>query len=405
MPTRKRPIASLVTAAALIWAAPAPASDHFDSPDMTANPQADIGDIYAWMAPDGGHLNLAMTIVGHSFSDRLFYAFHIGSGKAFGRTTAETVITCRFPAPTVADCRLGDVDSVRGDATSPQGLEGRGGRFRLFAGLRDDPFYNNVKGSLGAYGAAAAAIKAGAPVDASGCAQLDPAAVREVASQWSHTEGGPATNLLANWTASAIVISVDVKAVARGGSLLAIWGTTATSKRQLDRMARPFVGNSLLGVAPFSNDAASGIERKNFNAGLPWTKARFVPQIARALALHDGLDGICGNQLLAGSAPGPARYLALARTFADDRLWVDSTARRCTQFLAVELARLAGREGYAGDCGGRSPAYPAPNMWRSLLVDGRAEGTPWDGLTADEHAPSQTEFPFLAAPDAHGVNH
>jgi hypothetical protein len=141
-------VASLAVALAISGAGPASSSDHFDSPSMTANPQADIGDVYAWTAPEGHRLNLAMTIVGHSFSDRLRYVFRIDSGKAFGRTTASTTIVCRFPAPKLADCRIGTVDSVQGDASDPAGLEGRNHRFRLFAGLRDDPFYNNVKGSL-----------------------------------------------------------------------------------------------------------------------------------------------------------------------------------------------------------------------------------------------------------------
>jgi hypothetical protein len=32
------------------------ASDHLDTPTVVANPSADIGDIYAWTAPDGRHL-------------------------------------------------------------------------------------------------------------------------------------------------------------------------------------------------------------------------------------------------------------------------------------------------------------------------------------------------------------
>ena len=47
------------------------ASNHLDSPTAIANPQADIGDIYAWMTSDASHLNLVMTVVGHTFSDRL----------------------------------------------------------------------------------------------------------------------------------------------------------------------------------------------------------------------------------------------------------------------------------------------------------------------------------------------
>lgn len=382
------------------------ASDHFDSPAMTANPQADIADVYAWTAPDGRHLNLVMTVVGHSFSDRLRYTFHIDSGKAFGRTGPSTTLECRFPAPDVADCRLGAVDSARGDASDPQGIESRNHRFRVFAGRRDDPFYNNVKGSLAAYAAAAGAVKAGAPVDAGGCPHLDATATQAVAEQWRHTDGGPAQNLLGNWTASAIVVQVDLAVVTKGGPILAVWGTSASGERQLDRMGRPFVGNTLLGASPFSDDAPSGVEREQFNATTVKGSAVYAERIAKSLAFQDGLDGTCGNQILAGKTTDPAtRYQALARAFADDRLWVNSASRVCTQFFAVELAALAGRQEFAADCGGRSPVYETPNVWRSLLVAGATGGTHWDGLERDEHEPSATVFPFLAPPDPQGVDH
>jgi hypothetical protein len=396
----------LASAAALGVSGAARASDHFDSPAMTANPQADIGDIYAWTAPDGRHLNLVMTIVGHSFSDRLSYTFHVDSGRAFGRTTASTTIVCRFPEPKVATCRVGGVDSAEGDASNTAGLESRNHRFRVFAGLRDDPFYNNVKGALGAYGAAAAAVKAGAPVDKAGCANFDTATVGAIQDQWRHTDGGPAQNLLANWTASAIVVSVDLDVVSKGGPILAVWGTTASPTRQLERTARPFVKNTLLGAAPFSTDEASGDLRQRYNEATPATASVYAAQIERSLAMHDGLDGKCGNQLLADKAADVSmRYQTLARVFADDRLWVNSTAHVCTQFFAVELAALAGRKEYGTDCGGRSPVYDAPNMWRSLLITGTVDGVHWDGLDHDEHVPSATEFPFLAPPDPHGIDH
>lgn len=381
------------------------ASDHFDSPAMVANPQADIADIYAWTTPDG-RLNLAMTIVGHSFSDRISYEFHIDSGKVFGQTTDSTLIVCHFPGPKVADCKVGDVDSAHGDATRPTGLEGQNHKFRVFAGLRDDPFYNNVKGSLGAYGAQAAAVKAGAVVDKAGCPQIDSATAQKIAEQWSHTDGGPATNLLANWTASAIVISLDLSVVNKGGNLLAIWGATASPTRQIDRMARPFVGNTLLGSAPFSSDQASSDIRDRYDAATPNTSSTYVPMIEKTLAMQDSLDGKCGNQLLAGKdLDSPARYRDLARVFADDRLWVNSAAHVCTQFFAVELANLAGRKEFENDCGGRSPVYDTPNAWRSLLITGATDGIHWDGLSHDEHAPSATVFPFLAPPDPHGIDH
>lgn len=381
------------------------ASDHFDSPAMTANPQADIADVYAWTSADGRRLNLVMTIVGHTFSDRLTYALHIDSGKAFGRTTASTTIACRFAAPKVADCAIAGVDRARGDATDPAGLEGQNHRLRVFAGLRDDPFYNNIKGSLAAYSAAAAAIKTGAVVDGAGCPTFNRAAVEEIAGQWRHTDGGPAANFLGNWTASAIVVSLDLDVATKGGSILAIWGAVSSGQRQLDRMARPFVGNTLLGSAPFSTDEASGAERERFNGANRMTGAPFVASIEKSLALHDGLDGQCGNQLLAAKSADPAkRYRQLARVFVDDRLWVNSASHICTQFFAVELASLDDRKAAGLDCGGRSPVYDTPNVWRSLLVDGAADSVT-DGLHADEHPPSAETFPFLASPDPHGVDH
>jgi hypothetical protein len=399
-------IAAAVLGLALGRVGAARASDHFDSPAMTANPQADIGDVYAWTSADGRRLNVVMTVAGHSFSDRLRYDLHIDSGKAFGRTRVSTTIACRFPAPNVTDCRLGAVDAVHGDAGDTRGLEGRNHRFRVFAGRRDDPFYNNVKGSLAAYAAAAAAVKAGAPVDAGGCAHLGAAATQAVADQWRHTDGGPAQNLLANWTVSAIVIQVDLAVAARGGPIVAVWGTSASGQGQLDRMGRPFVGNTLLGVSPFSDDQPSGDERQRFNTTTVKGSAVYAPTIARSLAMQDSLDGTCGNQVLADRIRDPAtRYQALARVFADDRLWVNTASQTCSQFFAVELAALAGRRQYAADCGGRSPVYDTPNVWRSLLVAGTTGGTHWDGLERDEHAPSATDFPFLAPPDPHGVDH
>ena len=189
-------------------AAVAQASDHLDSPATVANPQADLSDVYAWISPDGRQLNLVMTVQGHTFSNKVQYTLHVDSGKAFGQTSATTSIDCRFDAVNAIQCRLGKLDSASGDPTNPAGLTGKNQRFRVYAGLRDDPFYNNVKGSQGAYKAALSAIAAGAPRDAAGCAAFPPALVGEIADQWRHSDGGPPVNLLANWTASAILARI-----------------------------------------------------------------------------------------------------------------------------------------------------------------------------------------------------
>lgn len=379
------------------------ASNHLDTPLVTANPQANIGDIYAWTAPDGRHLNLAMDIVGRSFSDKLRYVFYIDSGPRFGKTTTTTTIVCRFPNVGITDCRVGSADRARGDADKLTGLEGRNQRFRVFAGLRDDPFFNNVKGTRAAYQVAFAAIKSGATFDRAGCSRLDQATAQSILYQWRHTDGGPASNFLAQWTTSALVISVDIGAIDRGGKMLAIWAATETSARRLDRLGRPLSKNALLGLT----DAAGT------NAGLkdwwnrltPPESGRFVRDMEKSLAFYDGLDGVCGNQVLIDKKTEfGQRYQRLAALLTDDRLWVNVASHICTQFFAVELANLAGRKDLRGDCGGRTPLYDASNVWRSLLVQGTTVGID-DGLHRDEHLPSSTEFPFLAPPGAQAVYH
>jgi hypothetical protein len=384
--------------------AAAHASDHLDSPTTVANPQADISDVYGWTSPDGHQLNVVMTILGHTFSDRVEYVLHIDSGKHFGHTTASRSIACRFAAANSVKCNLADIDSASGDPTDVAGLQGRKHRFRVYAALRDDPFYNNVKGLLGAYQAAGAAIKAGARVDPAGCAHFDESTAKTILDQMSHTEGGDAQNLLSNWTVSALVISLDLSAVNPGGQYLAVWGTTAIGGKRLDRMARPFVANTLLGAGPFSTDDASGLLRQRFNETPAENAAQFIADLQKSLAFQDSLDGQCGNQLLAEPKEEPLRYQVLARVFSDDRLWINSASTVCTQFFAVELVRLAGQKALSNDCGGRAPTYDTSNVWRSLLIAGTT-GTVTDGLRKDEHTPSATSFPFLAPPDMHGVDH
>jgi hypothetical protein len=386
-----------------VVAVAARASDHLDSPTTVANPQADIADVYAWPTTEGKRLNLVMTIQAHTFSDKVDYVIHVDSGKSFGHTTASTSIGCRFKANQVR-CDLGTTDSIAGDPTNPQGLDSEHHLLHLYAGLRDDPFYNNIKGLVAAYQTAGEAIKNGAHVDASGCAHFNMETARAIREQMTHTDGGPAKNFLYNWTVSAIVISVDLSAVTAGGKILAVWGSTSLGGQQLDRMARPYVVNTLLGVAPFSMDDASGQRREEYNSALPSNSAPFVADLQKSLAFQDSLDGACGNQFLAEPQESPARYAKLASVFADDRLWVNAASHVCTQFFAVEIASLKGEERLSQDCGGRVPTYDTSNVWRSLLIAGTVTGIT-DGLDRDEHTPSATVFPFLAPPAPEHVDH
>ena len=378
------------------WGA-ARASDHLDTPSVIGDPRADIGDLYAWTSPDGKRLNLVMDIVGHTFSDKLDYVFHIDSGNRFGHTTATATLACRFRSGTDLTCTIGR-ETAKGDPSDAKGLASEHGRFRVFAGPRDDPFFNNVKGTRAAYDIAQAALNAGTRKDAAGCPAFDPATVRSIADAWRHTQGGPAKNLLAGWTTSAIVVSVDLDLVSQGGPWLAVWSATQGPQRQIDRAGRPLTGNALLGtLAP---EEISDAFKETYNMATPADGAKFVDEIATNLGLYDGFDGRCGNQWLADAKAKPQqRYHALAALLADDRLWVNGASSTCTEFFAVERAALGGNRELAKDCGGRAPSYSAANVYRSMLVDGTT-GSVSDGLAHDEREHSDRVFPFLAAPDA-----
>ena len=379
------------------------ASDHLDTPTVIADPRADIGDIFAWTSPNGRQLNLVMTIVGHTFSDKIRYIFHVDSGSEFGKTTATTSIVCRFSGPNAIDCRVGEADRALGDATKPDGLEGRNHRFRVFAGLRDDPFFNNVKGSRDAFQYAAAALRSGTAMDEAGFPQFDASTTREILDRWRHTDGGPPKNFLEGWIVSSIIIAVDLDVVSKGGKMLAVWGETSSPERRIDRAGRPLIGNALL--ATLAPPDVSDKLKEQYNEATPATSAQFIPEIQKSLGLYDGYDGNWGNQVLADRDADLAdpdtepslRYRALATLLADDRLWVNSAATVCTQFFAVELASLLGRSALSDDCGGRTPNYDAANAFRSLLVNGTTVGID-DGLHHDERDHSASVFPFLAPP-------
>jgi hypothetical protein len=392
-----------LSCAAALAAAPALASDHLDTPTVTADPAADIGDLYAWTSADGRRLDIVLDIVGNRFSDQIDYVMRIDSGAAFGHTTASTAITCRFDARGLAQCWAGERDHLQGDVGDPRGLEGVNKRFRVFAGPRDDPYFNNVRGTRDALDFVGAKLRAGLARDKTGFARFDEATLAEMHDRWRHTQGKPAANFLAGWKTDAIVVAVDLDVVDAGGPLLAVWARTekrgpdAGAKppppgAPIDRVGRPLTGNALLGT--FAEPDIAGQLREAYNRADPPQWEVFATEIGRNLALYDGFDGVAGNQWLADmSQESPARYQRLARLLADDRLWVDSRHTTC-HYLGVERAAFGQPN---ADCGGRTPSEDVNGVFRSLLIRGTTD-TSDDGMDHDDKTHSATDFPFLAAP-------
>jgi hypothetical protein len=380
-------------ASLILLATAARASDHLDSPTVSRDAAADIGDFYAWMSPDTKRLNLVMTLVGASFSDRFDYVFHIDSGPAVGATTVSLSLKCRFATAGTIDCHAGNRDHAAGDASHMPGVTGEHKRFRVFADLRDDPFFNNMRGSRAALSIAAAALP-GASRDAGGCPRFDAATSSRIIDEWRHTDGKPGANFLAGWKTAAIVIEIDVAAVNEGGPVLGLWATTEArdTGAATDRMGRALTGNALLGT--FASKEASDALKERYNRAPQSQWLKFAAELATNLAIYDGFDGICGNQWLAVQNAAPAtRYAELSRLLADDRLWVNSRSGTCAQYLAAEFDLVGATN---DDCGGRTPDYDAVDVVRSLLMRGEISGLP-DGVDRDD-ARTTADFPFLAPP-------
>ena len=392
-------ITLLALALATLTNTPLAASDHLDTQAVIDDPSSDIGDLYAWMSPDGRRLDLVMTIVGKKFSDHVRYAFRIDSGQAPGKTSATSTIECDFNSAVAPECRLDQLDRARGDASGEQGIQSEQKHFRVFAGLRDDPFFNNVRGTRAALNVAATALKAGARRDAAGCPRFDAATGARILDEWRHTEGKAGTDFLAGWNTAALVVEVDLASVNRGGPLLGVWATTTVRAAPpghpplqegvaIDRIGRALTGNALLGT--FDSEEASEARKQQYNRAPPEAWPMFVPDLAETLAIYDAFDGICGNQWLAKRRVGLGRYTQLALLLADDRIWIDSRARQCKHSFGVER--------HESDCGGRAPDVDAVDVFRSLLVSGKTHGVE-DGVARDDHEVSDSVFPFLAPPN------
>jgi hypothetical protein len=121
------------------------AADHTDSPAATGEPTADILDLYAWMSSDAKKVNVALTMSAFATAKSAFgtstqYAVHINRSEGYGKTATETQIICQFYAADKLEC-WANGHYVEGDPSFTNGLTSSSGKLRVFAGLRDDPFF------------------------------------------------------------------------------------------------------------------------------------------------------------------------------------------------------------------------------------------------------------------------
>ena len=167
----------------------------------------------------------------------------------------------------------------------------------------------------------------------------------------------------------------------------------ALSPMIVDRVGRPGIGNLLLNpfglfkVNNVTEESDASKDRYNAAGGPGTWVGAFSPYLRLTLGIFDGLDGLCGNQFLAGAA-GAARYTNLGNLLALDALLVNTAASSCTAYLAAEVG--------AADCGGWRPGYDVIDATYTLLSTGTIITPVGDGVPAG--APIGDFFPFLLPP-------
>lgn len=126
------------------------AADHLDSPGATADPAADINDLYVFRSEDtaatGDRTVFVMTVFPQApnsaaFSDAVEYKFVIDDG---GTNTWEIICTADNGTPQNMTCNLGPqggtataTDTEEVGAISADNADD----LRIFAGFREDPFF------------------------------------------------------------------------------------------------------------------------------------------------------------------------------------------------------------------------------------------------------------------------
>ena len=235
---------TLLASLAATFASPgAMAADHADGPLATLDKTADITDLFAWVSPDGKTTYLVLDIakdakVNDKFSNAVKYVFHTQSMPAYGAPSAmikSRNIICTFDSGVLPkiSCWVGIEDFVTGDASVTGGITSKSGKVKVFAGLRDDPFFFNLAG----FQATADLVKAAAhppaggatlTFDKDGCPTgLGSTAQSLVAMLGSNpADGGNAVDSFATFNVLAIVMAVDTSLLTSGGPILSVWVST-----------------------------------------------------------------------------------------------------------------------------------------------------------------------------------
>jgi hypothetical protein len=177
----------IVLAFVMLSAGRARAADHADGPSATQSLMdlsGDITDVYAFT--DASNVNLIMDVGTNSTSSSKFsnvtqYVFHVNGVTGLSDMSPfSTDIICTFDASQKVSCWVQQggktVDYINGDASPTAGLTASSSKLKVFAGVRNDPFFFNIQGFRKVTGFVGQNLNALMPIlSKSGCPQLDSA--------------------------------------------------------------------------------------------------------------------------------------------------------------------------------------------------------------------------------------
>lgn len=383
-------------------------SDHVDGPVTTANRVADLTDLYAFPTPhQPGFITLildAYPIVGASghFTDKVTYSLILRKAKLnestenpFYETSDEVSIHCTFKTPEVTANHTVTCKSSNGLIAENRYETIRekmaGDDFRLYAGMRSDPFFFNA-------GFAQELANNGKLKTPSDSNTMDSINVLSIVMEIE------AAKLFENLPNQASVkISPKVKSSKKEARktageepfLIAVAAEVTTLDapgyplRRLDRVGRPEITNVSLVAHEEELDL-----RDQYNLDRPFeVSAEHLDQyryrLARNIAFYDSVDRKIDWQ--------QRDRVHLAQILSDDFLIVDMS-KPCpgSSYFEIEKSLLQHRAHQT--CGGRHPNDKIMEILYTLYIGSFNGKTVTDGVSH----PSKTilsEFPYLATPE------
>jgi hypothetical protein len=362
-------------------------SDHIDGPRSIGDPSIDLSDLFAFTGPEdpartvlatcvfpsAGASAMFSNAVNHSIVIRRATVTGLGDAAAFRTDEQEVRFTCRFD--NLEPSRGGGKSVQRGTCTLPDGQklpllvnDEKGAStpdkvFRVFAGLRSDPFF----------------------------------------LAWLVESLKKFPNLLQHDNVLCIVIEFDTRRVLdlSRGSLFGVIAETSPLPRpgalvgheppRFDWVGRPEQTNMRL-----NNPALAGTDdlRDLWNQQTPFA----IAEELRPLFHRRLVDSLTNWDMRDGKADwSPAALIASANVFLDDFLLFDvSKPITDTSHLEIEKSTLNGRAYQTG--GGRTINANVIDILLTWMVN-HDQGEFLQGGAAGATQPGRKVFPYMAPPN------